>query len=48
MNNDFQFTEKKINEFMESLSMKHWITSMEHFQTNGQVEVAKKVIMTKL
>lgn len=29
---------KKLNEFMASLDIKHWVTSIEHLQINRQLK----------
>lgn len=46
--NGLQFIDKKSNEFMIGLDIKHRVTFEEHPQTNGQVKVAIKVILTEL
>nr|KYP70190.1 Pol polyprotein [Cajanus cajan] len=46
--NGLQFTDKKFNTFLENLSIRHWFTSVEHPQSNGQAEAANKVILTEL
>lgn len=47
-NNGLQFLDRKLNEFLSGLGIKHRVTSMEHPQTNGQAETANKVILGKL
>ncbi|XP_016171884.1 uncharacterized protein LOC107614166 [Arachis ipaensis] len=42
------FTDKKFVEFLASLGIKQKFSSMEHPQTNGQVEAANKVILLGL
>ncbi|XP_027361306.1 uncharacterized protein LOC113869262 [Abrus precatorius] len=39
---------RRFNEFLEGLHIKHRVTSVEHPQTNGQAEVANKVILCEL
>ncbi|XP_027348120.1 uncharacterized protein LOC113859584 [Abrus precatorius] len=46
--NELQFTDRRFNEFLESLHIKHRVTSVEHPQTNGQAEAANKVILHEL
>lgn len=48
MDNGLQLTNKKLNEFMQGLRIKHQVTSVEHPQTNGQVKAASKVILGEL
>lgn len=48
MDNGLQFTDWKFNEFLAGLDIKHRVTSVEHPQTNRQVEVANKVILSEL
>ncbi|KAK7376327.1 hypothetical protein VNO78_34793 [Psophocarpus tetragonolobus] len=46
--NGLQFTDKKLNSFLEGLHIKHRVTSVEHPQSNGQAEAANKVILGEL
>ncbi|XP_020236657.1 uncharacterized protein LOC109816175 [Cajanus cajan] len=46
--NDLQFTDRKLNEFLDGLGIQHKVTSVEHPQMNGQPESANKVILTEL
>nr|KYP48293.1 Pol polyprotein [Cajanus cajan] len=46
--NGLQFTDQKHNRFIQDLGIKHWFTLVEHPQSNGQAEVANKVILTEL
>ncbi|XP_025703025.1 uncharacterized protein [Arachis hypogaea] len=46
--NGTQFTDKKFTEFLASLGIKQKFSSIEHPQTNGQVESANKVILLGL
>ncbi|XP_027338066.1 uncharacterized protein LOC113852005 [Abrus precatorius] len=46
--NGLQFTDRRFNEFLEGLHIKHMVTSVEHPQTNGQAEAANKVILHEL
>ncbi|XP_057739801.1 uncharacterized protein LOC130956862 [Arachis stenosperma] len=46
--NKTQFTDKKFRGFLEGLSIKQKFSSVEHPQTNGQVEAANKVILKGL
>ncbi|XP_029153203.1 uncharacterized protein [Arachis hypogaea] len=46
--NGTQFTDKKFVEFLAGLSIKQKFSSVEHPQTNGQVEAANKVILLGL
>nr|XP_029145858.1 uncharacterized protein LOC114924745 [Arachis hypogaea] len=43
--NGTQFTDKKFREFLEGLRISHRFSSVEHPQTNGQVESANKIIV---
>ncbi|XP_072076618.1 uncharacterized protein [Arachis hypogaea] len=43
-----QFTEKKFVEFLTGLGIKQKFSSVEHPQTNGQVEAANKVVLLGL
>nr|XP_025635517.1 uncharacterized protein LOC112729558 [Arachis hypogaea] len=44
--NGTQFTDKKFMEFLNGLGIKQRFSSVEHPQTNGQVESANKVILS--
>nr|XP_025625070.1 uncharacterized protein LOC112717183 [Arachis hypogaea] len=46
--NGTQFTDKKFTEFLTSLGIKKKFSSVEHPQTNGQVEAVNKVILLGL
>ncbi|XP_016186082.1 uncharacterized protein K02A2.6-like [Arachis ipaensis] len=46
--NGTQFTDKKFREFLEGLHVSHRFSSVEHPQTNGQVEAANKIIVKGL
>nr|XP_025611622.1 uncharacterized protein LOC112704975 [Arachis hypogaea] len=46
--NGTQFTDKKFGEFLTDLGIKQKFSSMEHPQTNSQVEAANKVILLGL
>ncbi|XP_016206900.1 uncharacterized protein K02A2.6-like [Arachis ipaensis] len=46
--NGTQFTDKKFAEFLTGLGIKQKFSSVEHPQTNGQVESANKVILLGL
>ncbi|XP_020205587.1 uncharacterized protein LOC109790774 [Cajanus cajan] len=46
--NALQFTDRRLNEFLEGLQIRHRMTSVEHPQTNGQAEVANKVVLKEL
>nr|XP_025685710.1 uncharacterized protein K02A2.6-like [Arachis hypogaea] len=46
--NETQFTDKKYMEFLTGLGIKQKFSSVEHPQTNGQVEAANKVILLGL
>ncbi|XP_016177916.1 uncharacterized protein K02A2.6-like [Arachis ipaensis] len=43
--NGTQFADKKFREFLEGLRVSHRFSSVEHPQTNGQVESANKIIV---
>jgi len=43
--NDRQFIDKELAKFYTGLGIKHITSSVEHPQTNGQAEVANKVIL---
>ncbi|XP_015958919.1 uncharacterized protein LOC107482839 [Arachis duranensis] len=47
-NNGTQFTDKRFVEFLAGLGIKQKFSSVEHPQTNGQVEAANKVILLGL
>nr|KYP54578.1 Pol polyprotein [Cajanus cajan] len=46
--NGLQFTDQKLNRFIQDLGIKHRFRSVEHPQSNGQAEAANKVILTEL
>ncbi|XP_072084437.1 uncharacterized protein [Arachis hypogaea] len=46
--NSTQFTDKKFAEFLTGLGIKQKFSSVEHPQTNGQVESANKIILLGL
>nr|XP_025702844.1 uncharacterized protein LOC112803575 [Arachis hypogaea] len=46
--NGTQFTDKKFRELLEGLRISHRFSSVEHPQTNGQVESANKIIVKGL
>ncbi|XP_016168998.1 uncharacterized protein LOC107611602 [Arachis ipaensis] len=46
--NGTQFTDKKFVEFLTGLGIKQKFSSVEHPQTNGQVEAANKVVLLGL
>ncbi|XP_017405653.1 uncharacterized protein LOC108319132 [Vigna angularis] len=46
--NGKQFIEKKLEDFLISLGIKHVTSSVEHPQTNGQAEAANKALLTEL
>nr|XP_025661286.1 uncharacterized protein LOC112756896 [Arachis hypogaea] len=46
--NGTQFTDKKFMEFLSGLGVKQKFSSIEHPQTNGQVEAANKVVLLGL
>ncbi|XP_020240077.1 uncharacterized protein LOC109818937 [Cajanus cajan] len=46
--NGLQFTDRRFNEFLNGLGIKHRMTSVEHPQSNGQAEAANKVILKEL
>ncbi|XP_025674231.1 uncharacterized protein [Arachis hypogaea] len=46
--NGTQFSDKKFREFLEGLHISHRFSSVEHPQTNGQVESANKIIVKGL
>ncbi|XP_057758227.1 uncharacterized protein LOC130978282 [Arachis stenosperma] len=46
--NGTQFTDKKFRELLEGLHVSHRFSSVEHPQTNGQVESANKIIVKGL
>nr|KYP55208.1 Pol polyprotein [Cajanus cajan] len=43
-----QFTDQKLNRFIQDLGIKHMFTLVEHPQSNGQAEAANKVILTEI
>lgn len=43
--NGTEFTDKNFRKLMTDLSINHWFTSVEHPQTNGQVEAVNRVIL---
>lgn len=45
INSGLQFMDRKLNEFLVGLSIKHRVTSVEHPQTNDQAEAANKIIL---
>lgn len=48
IDNGLQFTEQKLNEFMNDLNNKHMVIFIEHPQTNEQAEATNKVILGEL
>ncbi|XP_072076605.1 uncharacterized protein [Arachis hypogaea] len=46
--NGTQFTDRKFREFLEGLRISHRFSSVEHPQTNGQVESENKIIVKGL
>ncbi|XP_015950200.1 uncharacterized protein LOC107475065 [Arachis duranensis] len=46
--NGTQFADKKFREFLEGLRISHRFSSVEHPQTNGQMESANKIIVKAL
>ncbi|XP_025628720.1 uncharacterized protein [Arachis hypogaea] len=46
--NEMQFADKKFGEFLAVLGIKQKFSSIEHPQTNGQVEAANKIILQGL
>lgn len=48
IDNERQFIEKDYEEFLKPLGIRHLTSSVEHPQTNGQVEAANKVILSEL
>ncbi|XP_014498083.1 uncharacterized protein LOC106759429 [Vigna radiata var. radiata] len=46
--NGRQFIDKKLREFYQNLGIKHVTSSVEHPQTNGQVEAINKTIVAEL
>ncbi|XP_015944826.3 uncharacterized protein LOC107469959 [Arachis duranensis] len=46
--NGTQFADKKFGEFLAGLGIKQRFSSVEHSETNGQVEAANKVILQGL
>ena len=47
-NKGTQFKAQAYEEFLSRLGIKHFVTSVEHPQTNGQVEAANRVILKAL
>jgi len=47
-NNGKQFTDSGVELFLKQLGVKHLVSSVEHPQTNGQVEAANRVILNEL
>ncbi|XP_020207291.1 uncharacterized protein LOC109792305 [Cajanus cajan] len=43
-----QFTDHKLNKFIQDLGIRHRFTSIEHPQSNRQAKAANKVIFTEL
>lgn len=46
--NDLQFIDKKFNEFLSGLGIKHRVAFVEHPQTKGQAKAANKVFLSEL
>ncbi|XP_020202196.1 uncharacterized protein LOC109787995 [Cajanus cajan] len=46
--NGLQFIDKKFNNFLKNLSIRHRFTFVEHPQSNGQAEAANKVVLIEL
>nr|KYP48303.1 Pol polyprotein [Cajanus cajan] len=46
--NGLQFTDQKLNKFLQDLGIKHRFTSVKHPQSNGQAEAANKVSLSEL
>lgn len=46
--NGRQFIDKKLRQFYVDLGIKHVTSSVEHPQTNGQVEAVNKTIVAEL
>lgn len=46
--NAMQFADKNFRNLMQDLGVKHYFTSVEHLQTNGQAEAANRVILKGL
>nr|KYP73685.1 Transposon Ty3-I Gag-Pol polyprotein [Cajanus cajan] len=46
--NSLQFTDRRFNDFLSGLGIKHKMTSVEHPQTNGQAEATNKVVLKEL
>lgn len=46
--NDKQFIDKKLKQFYANLGIKHVTSSVEHPQTNGQVEAVNKTTVAEL
>nr|KYP33022.1 Pol polyprotein [Cajanus cajan] len=47
-NNGLQFTDQKLNKFIQDLGIRHRFTSVEYPQSNGQAKATSKVILTEL
>lgn len=48
MDNERQFIDKRFEQFLQQLRVKRLLSSVEHSQTNGQAELANKVILREL
>jgi len=48
IDNGRQFTDSRLELFLKQLGVKHLVSSVEHLQTNGQVEATNKVILNEL
>lgn len=46
--NDLQFIDLKLNEFLNGFCIKHRVISVEHPQTNRQAEITNKVILGEM
>jgi len=46
--NGRQFKDSRVELFLKQLGVKHLVSSVEHPQTNGQVEAANRVILNEL
>jgi len=46
--NGWQFIDKELAKFYIGLDIKHITSFVKHLQSNGQVEVANKIILIKL
>ncbi|KAL2319478.1 hypothetical protein Fmac_028447 [Flemingia macrophylla] len=47
-NNGLQYSDKKLNTFLQDLGISHRYSSVEHPQANGQAEAANKVMLREL